>query len=280
MKLFNKITIIGVGLIGGSVGLAAKKRKVAGEVAGVFRHASTMRTAKKAKAVDCATMDMLDAVKDADLVVVATPVSTIPCIVRKIAPCMKKGAIITDAGSAKSFVVKEATMGLPKRIRFVGSHPMAGSEKTGVASASADLFKGATSIVTKTKSTDKAALLKVKKFWESLGSKVIIMDPDEHDRAVALVSHLPHVIAQELCLLQDNKSIACAAGGFKDTTRIAASDPVMWLDIFQANKKEVARAIDDIIGSLNNFKKAVAADNSRSIVARGAKAKAIRDRLN
>jgi prephenate dehydrogenase len=280
MRLFNKITIIGVGLIGGSIGLAVKKRKVAGEVVGVFRHADTMQRARKARAIDTATMDMLEGVKDADLVVIATPVSMIPCIVEAIAPVMRKGSIITDAGSAKGFVVREASKALSNGVKFVGSHPMAGSEKTGVNFASADLFKGATSIVTRTRYTDKAALLKIKRFWESLGSKVMVMDPDEHDRAVALVSHLPHLLAQELCLLQDKKSIACAAGGFKDTTRIAASDPMMWLDIFQANKKEVARAIDDMVNLLKHFKKAVESGDSKSIAARGARAKAIREELN
>ena len=279
MKQFNKIAIIGVGLIGGSIGLAARKKGVAGRVTGIFRRTSTMAKALRVKAVDGVSMDIAKGVKDADLVIIATPVSLIPVMARRAAPFMKKGAILTVAGSVKGFVVKEVSKAIPKSVKFVGSHPMAGSEKTSVESARADLFRGAFTILTKTAGTDIAALNKVKKFWSALGSKVVVMSPEEHDRIVALVSHLPHVAAQELCLAQDGKSLAYAAGGFRDTTRIASSDPDIWLDIFRTNRLEVAKALDAFIGELKAFKAYLEAGDARKMLARSKKAKSVRDRI-
>lgn len=279
MKIFETVTIIGVGLIGGSIGLAVKDRGTAGQVIGVFRHASTMSKARKAGAVDRATMDLRDGVKDADLVIIAAPVSTIPVIAGKIAPYLKKGAIVTDAGSVKGYVVGQAVKVMPKGVVFVGSHPMAGSEKSGVSFAVKDLFKGAVTIVTKNKATDKPALYKVKKFWQSLGSRVMVMDPARHDRTVALVSHLPHLLAQELCIVQDRQSLSCAAGGFKDMTRIAASDPVMWRDIFMANKTELVRAIEEFSSNLDRVKGLISRSRHGTVISRISRAKQVRESL-
>jgi prephenate dehydrogenase len=279
MRSFNKIAIIGVGLIGGSIGLAAQKRGIARHVVGVFRRTSTMARALRMKAVTSVSMDIAEGVKDADIVIIATPVSLIPVMAKRCAPFMKKGAILTDAGSVKGFVVKEISKAIPKGVRFVGSHPMAGSEKTSVRFARADLFQGAFTILTMAQRTDKAALAVIRRFWASLGSKVVVATPEEHDRIVALVSHLPHVIAQELCILQDKKSLPYAAGGFKDTTRIASSDPDMWMDIFMANRLEVTRAIDRFIEELETFKTDLKSGRTKKILARSRMAKAIRDRI-
>jgi prephenate dehydrogenase len=244
MRSFNKITIIGVGLIGGSIGLATKKRKLAREVVGVFRRAQTAKRALRCKAVDKATLDIREGVKGADLIIIASPVHSIPALARLAVKFASKGAIITDAGSTKGWIVSdvEKMVGKSKRVSFVGSHPMAGSENTGVEFARADLLESSPCIVTKTVRTDKAALAKVINFWKSLGARVEVMDPASHDRSVALISHLPHIVAFSLAGCVPEKAMKYAAEGFKDTTRVASSDADLWADIFFSNKKEVLRS--------------------------------------
>ena len=244
MRLFNRVTIIGVGLIGGSIGLAIKRKHAAREVTGVFRRASTMKKALKRKAVDRGTMDMREGVKGADLIIIAAPARSIPLLAREAARYAKPGAVITDAGSTKSWIVRsvEKSIKPSSGISFVGSHPMAGSEHAGVEFAKNDLLTGAPCIVTRTKKTNAKAFNKVVKFWKSLGSKVKVMSPEEHDRTVSMISHLPHIMAFSLAGAVSPKDIACAAEGFKDTTRVASSDPALWADIFYTNTKEIANA--------------------------------------
>ncbi len=244
MARFKKITIIGVGLIGGSIGLAVRKRRLADEVIGVFRHESTLRRALKCHAVDTATMSMEKGVKGADLIIVTSPVHSIPKIIKGAAKYSKKGAIITDAGSTKSWIVSSVEKGLAKdrKIHFVGSHPMAGSERAGVEFAHANLFVKSPCIVTKTAATDRVSLNRVKKFWGSLGAVVKVMNPSSHDKSVALISHLPHIVAFGLAGSVPLKELQYAAEGFKDTTRVAASDPELWSDIFLTNKREILKA--------------------------------------
>lgn len=244
MRNFDTITIIGVGLIGGSIGMAVKKRGIAREVVGVFRHRSTMKRALKYGAIDTGVMDMREGVKDADLIILATPVHAIPVLAAEAARFAKKGAIMTDAGSTKAWIVNEvhAALGSSPRVTFVGSHPMAGSEHAGVEFATRDLFAGSPCIVTKTPRTDRRALTRVKAFWQALGGKVKVMSPTEHDKAVSLISHLPHVIAFSLAGAVPAKAMECAAEGFKDTTRIASSEPELWADILLTNKKALLNA--------------------------------------
>ncbi|MDP3790659.1 MAG: prephenate dehydrogenase/arogenate dehydrogenase family protein [Candidatus Omnitrophota bacterium] len=241
---FNKIAIIGVGLIGGSIGLAIKKRRIAKETIGVFRHASTLKKALKARSVDKATMSIREGVKDADLIIAASPVHSIPVLVKEAARYARPGAIITDVGSTKSWIVGSVEKILENHsaIYFVGSHPMAGSEHAGVEYARADLLTGAPCIVTKDLKTDGAALKKVINFWKSLGAKVKVMSPAAHDRSVSLISHLPHIVAFGLAGAVPGKELQYAAEGFKDTTRVASSDPELWADIFLTNNIEVVKA--------------------------------------
>ena len=244
MRLFNKITIIGVGLIGGSVALAAKKKGVAGEIVGVFRHRSTLKKALKYKAVDRGTLDVRAGVKDADLIVLAAPVQQIPKLAREVTRYAKPGAIITDVGSTKVWIVKvieDMVMSRPS-VYFVGAHPMAGSEQQGVEHARHDLLEGAPCIVTKTGRTNARALKSVILFWKSLGSKIKVMRPLEHDRAVSLISHLPHIVAFSLAGSVPEGMLKFAAEGFRDTTRVASSDPRLWADIFLTNKSEIVKA--------------------------------------
>ncbi|MEI6863634.1 MAG: prephenate dehydrogenase/arogenate dehydrogenase family protein [Candidatus Omnitrophota bacterium] len=257
---FNRITIIGVGLIGGSIGLAIKKKRVANEVVGVFRHSSTMRKALAKRAVDRATMSIAEGVKGADIIIIASPVSSIPALVREAMKYAKPGAIITDVGSTKSWVMKEiAKIKIPKdSASFVGSHPMAGSEHAGVEFARSDMLEGSPCIVVRSMRANKA-LGKIAGFWKSLGAKVSIMTSEEHDRAIALVSHLPHIVAFSLAASVPQNILKYAAEGFKDTTRVASSDPKLWADIFLSNRVQVlqsARAFEasykDLIKALSN----------------------------
>lgn len=240
---FNKITIIGVGLIGGSIGLAVRNRHLAQKVTGVFRRESTMKRALKRRAVDSGVMKIKDGVKGADLIILATPVYSIPAVAREAIRYAKRGAVITDVGSTKRWLVgRMEGMIRSKPVFFVGSHPMAGSEHAGVEFAKVDLLKGSPCIVTKTSRTDNRALAAVVGFWKALGAKVKVMDPVSHDKSVALISHLPHLMAFGLAGAVPEKELVYAAEGFKDTTRVASSDPVLWADIFLSNKKEILRS--------------------------------------
>lgn len=243
MARFNRIAIIGVGLIGGSIGLAVRKRGLAKEVVGIFRHSSTMRRALRHKAIDTGTMDIAQGVKGADMVIICSPVHAIPALARQAARFVKAGAVITDVGSTKSWIVGRMEKLLAKSpAMFVGSHPMAGSERTGVEFARADLFDGSPCIVTKTARTGSRALAKVAGFWKALGARTRTMAPGEHDRMVALISHLPHVVAFSLAGAVPERSLDYAAEGFRDTTRIASSDPELWADIFMTNRGQILKS--------------------------------------
>ena len=280
MAKFKKITIIGVGLIGGSIGLAIRKKKIATEVMGVFRHRSTMNKALKYGAVDKGTMDMKEGVKDARLVILATPVHSIPVLAAEASKFTKRGAIITDAGSTKEWIVGEVekVLGSTSETFFVGSHPMAGSEHTGVGFAKGNLFEDSPCIVTKTARTDRKAIAKVASFWKSLGGKVSIMSPVEHDRTVSLVSHLPHVVAFGLAGAVPGREMAVAAEGFKDTTRVASSDPELWADIFLTNKKAILKAGLMFERYYRDILKAISKGDYRRTVRVLANAKSKRDR--
>lgn len=280
MKLFNKVTIIGVGLIGGSIGLAIRRRKLAREVTGVFRRRATLIRALKRGAVSRGFMNVADGVRGADLIIVASPVHSIPRLVREAAKSAERGAIITDVGSTKRWIVdsvgKVATKA--RKIYFVGSHPMAGSEHTGVRYARCDLLDGAACIVTRTRSTDKDALKRVVAFWKALGGRVSVMDPAAHDSSVANISHLPHVVAFGLAGAVSGKDLRYAAEGFKDTTRVASSDPDLWADIFLTNRREVAKSGVMFTRYLNKILNAVAADDRKALVRMLVSAKSKRDR--
>lgn len=281
MTRFKKITIIGVGLIGGSIGLAIKKKRLAKEVIGVFRREKTRKRALKHKAIDKATMFIAGEASKADLIIVASPVRSIPKIIKEVAKYAKKGAIITDVGSTKSWIVNEVEKILSdlRHISFIGSHPMAGSEHAGVEFARADLLESAPCIVTKTARTNKAALKKIVTFWSALGAKVKVMSPPAHDKSVSLISHLPHIVAFGLAGAVPVKELAYAAEGFKDTTRVASSDPRLWADIFLTNKKEILKAGQAFEKYYKQILKTISKGDYSKIVNVLKKAKAKRDRL-
>jgi len=282
---FHKITIIGVGLLGGSIGLAVKRRKLAsrGGVGGFVRRTASLKDCEKAGAVDFATTDLLAAVWDADLVILCTPLAQMRSRVREMLPALKRGALVTDVGSVKASVVRELESLVARAgAHFVGSHPMAGAEKTGVGAASADLFVNAICVVTPTKKSNPAAVRKVEQFWQALGARTLRLAPEQHDLLVSRSSHLPHVVAAGLAGHILNPSglkhqAALCANGFRDTTRIASGSPEMWRDIALANRKNLTKALTGFIAELCQFQTWLAKADGKAVTRFFETAKARRD---
>lgn len=263
MQRFEKITIIGVGLLGGSLGLAIKQRGLSKVVYGYVRRVSSAERCRELGVVDYATLNIEEAVAGADLIILCTPLAQMRSLYEMMAPYVKSGAIITDVGSAKMKVVKDLEGVVAQRgAYFVGSHPMAGSEKTGVEYSRADLFENAICVVTPTESSADGAVLSVEDFWRAVGGRVLRMTPQLHDELVCRASHLPHIIAAVLAnyvldpAYPQEQAKLCATG-FRDTTRIASSSPEMWRDVSIANREHIIKSIDDFIEGLRKFKEAL-----------------------
>jgi prephenate dehydrogenase len=280
---FQKISIIGVGLLGGSIGLAAKQRRLAREVAGFVRRKSSLRDCERAGAVDYATTDLLAAVSNSDLIILCTPLAQMRSLAERFLPALKRGAIVTDVGSVKAGVVRELDALLKKSgAHFVGSHPMAGAEKTGVLAARENLFENAACVLTPTKKSNVAAVRKLEQFWKSLGARVLKLDAAQHDLLVSRSSHLPHVVAATLAGLvlnptQPKTQAALCATGFRDTTRIASGSPEMWRDIALANRKNLSRSVDAFVGELKKFQSALKKNDAKAVEQFLATAKLRRD---
>jgi prephenate dehydrogenase len=265
------MTIIGVGLLGGSIGLAVKRRRLARAVAGFVRRRASLKECEKAGAVDYATTDLPAAVSGADLVILCTPLSQMGSLTKRILPVLKRGAIVTDVGSVKAGVVHELESLVAKSgAHFLGSHPMAGAETTGVRAARPDLFDNAVCVLTPTRKTNKSALRRVARFWNDLGSRVLQLPPETHDALVSRSSHLPHVLAATLANLVLNPAnpkhqAALCASGFRDTTRIASGSPEMWRDIAMANRKNLAGSLDIFISELQKFQRTLKSGDAKAI---------------
>jgi prephenate dehydrogenase len=280
---FRKITIIGVGLLGGSIGLAVKKRRVAAEIAGFVRSKKSIADCEKFGATDFATTDLLAAVSNSDLIILCTPLAQMLPIAKQFLPALKRGAIVTDVGSVKAGVVRELESLVQKfGAHFVGGHPMAGAEKTGVSSARADLFVNAVCVLTQTKKSNAAAVRKLEQFWKSLGARVLKMDAAQHDLLVSRSSHLPHAVAATLANLVLNpaspkQQAALCANGFRDTTRIASGSPEMWRDIALANRKNLSRSVDAFVSELKKFQNALKKSDAKAVARFFETAKSQRD---
>jgi prephenate dehydrogenase len=240
MAVFRQVTIVGLGLIGGSLGMALRRHRVAARVIGVSRKASTIREAKRRGAIDEGTTNTRQAVVGADLVVIATPVDTIVPYAKRLAPFMRPGSVLTDVGSTKVSIVQQLSS-LPRRTAFVGGHPIAGSEQRGIGAATPRLFDGSVCILTPTARTNRRALSAVKRLWAPVAGRVVTMDPRAHDRLLGGTSHLPHLIAFALAGAVGS-STKCAPRSFLDMTRIAKSDPDLWDDIFLTNRDAILAA--------------------------------------
>jgi prephenate dehydrogenase len=278
MKI-HTLTIVGVGLIGGSLGLAARRRGLAARVIGVGRQTASLETARQIGAIDEGTQDLEASVREADLVVFCTPVDRIVDQVLQAAPCCPPGALLTDAGSTKAAIVRGLEGRLPARVAFVGSHPLAGSEKRGPDFADARLFQDRLTVVTPTPQTDPVALGRICDFWQALGSRVRTLSPEEHDQALALTSHLPHLVAAALAGILPLELAEFTATGFRDTTRVAAGDPSLWTGIFRQNRQAVLAALDALHRWLEGFQQALLADDRNMLDTLLAQAKRVRDAL-
>jgi prephenate dehydrogenase len=253
---FDKVAIIGVGLLGGSVGLALKARGMCGAVVGVGRSRSSIEAALRMGAIDEAAEEVVDAVRGANLVVVSTPVGSVAGIIAELESSIENDCIITDVGSTKRSIVLDVEQLRRAGPRFVGSHPLAGSERKGVQHASVSLFEDAFVFVTATSVTDQDAANEIREMWKQLGGKVIDLEPDAHDRIVARTSHLPHIAAALLvaglrALPEEYSKLV--GKGFLDTTRIASSDPEMWADICMNNAEEIKEALATLRDDLDEF---------------------------
>jgi prephenate dehydrogenase len=240
----KRVAIFGVGLLGGSIGLALRSIAPDCRIVGYGHRLATLEQAREMTAIDELTQDPAAAARGADLLILCTPVGIFSDLLRQIAPAVGKDAIVTDVGSTKRSVVRAGEESLlPNRGTFVGSHPMAGSEKRGVEFARADLFQGATCIVTPAAKTPADAVEKIESFWKLLGMKLVRLSPDDHDRLVCDISHLPHVIAAALVAMQSDDALPLAGKGFLDTTRVAGGDGGLWRDILQDNRDNVADSL-------------------------------------
>ncbi len=262
--IFERIAIIGMGLIGSSIARAAREKGAAGRI-----QATDMSEAVNARVLelgiaDSATTDAVQAVKDADLVILCVPVGANGAVAEALAAHLKSGAIVSDVGSVKGAVVKAVQTHLPAGVHFVPAHPVAGTEHSGPDAGFASLFDGKWCILTPPEGTDSEAIAKVRAFWEAFGSKVEVMTPEHHDLVLAVTSHIPHLIAynivgtaDDLAQVTQSEVIKFSAGGFRDFTRIAASDPTMWRDVFLHNREAVLEVLGRFQEDLFSLQRAI-----------------------
>lgn len=286
MPQWEKIALAGVGLLGGSLGLAARRRGLAGSVVGLVRREASVTECIKLGVVTDATTDPHRAVAAADFVILCTPIARMRSTLEPMLPSLKRGAIVTDVGSVKASVVQELeSLVAQAGGHFVGSHPMAGAEMTGPSAARADLFTNAVCVITPTPQSSPEAVRKVEEFWTAAGGNPVRMTPELHDDLVGRSSHLPHVVAAELAnyILSPahpkEQALLCA-NGFRDTTRIASGSPEMWRDIALANRKYLARALGVFIEDLQEFKLALETEDRKAIEEFFEQAKRRRDQWN
>jgi prephenate dehydrogenase len=275
----HTLTIVGVGLIGGSIGLAARRRGLAARIIGVGRQQGSLDQALAIGAIDEGSLNLVDAVRHTEIAVFCTPVDRIPEQVLAAGPACDPGTLLTDAGSTKAAILNAIDGQLPKEVQFVGGHPLAGSEKRGPEFADADLFEGRVTVITPTRQTAAPGLEKTKAFWEALGSHVKLMAPEEHDRALAMTSHLPHLAASALAGILPPSLQALTATGFRDTTRVAAGDPALWTGIFLQNRVAMLDALGALQARLMELRQAILSNDRGALDTLLAQAKRTRDAL-
>lgn len=276
----KRISILGVGLLGGSVGLAAKAAIKDCQIIGYGHRKSTLDAAVAMAAIDQGFEDATAAVKGADLVILCTPVGLFGDLLATIAPAISPTALVTDVGSTKRSVVELAAKHLRQPGRFVGSHPMAGSEKRGVEFARADLFRQAHCLTTPTDRTDAAALEEVESFWRLLGMRLTRLSPQRHDELLAQMSHLPHALAAALVAIQTPQALALCGKGFLDSTRIAGGDGGLWRDIFIDNRDNLSAALRRLGDELIDLSRFLDRDDSEAVKEWLDNAAAIRQAMN
>ena len=283
MPHFDRVAIIGLGMIGASLARALKKHTLAGHVVGCGRGKENLEFALSEGYVDSITQSTAEAAKDADLIVLASPVETFGQIAMALAPSLKPGALVMDVGSVKGELVSSLQSLMPDKVEFVGCHPIAGSELAG-ASASVDgLFDGAQCLITPTNNNSDETVSNIASLWDTLGSRVRMMDPMEHDELLGLVSHFPHLAAYAMINAIEDRvegAVSLSGAGLKDTTRIAMSPAKLWRDISMMNRDNIIPAIEGYINELNTIKDALKSDDSDTLEARLALAEKRRRSVN
>jgi cyclohexadieny/prephenate dehydrogenase len=273
------LAIVGVGLIGGSIALAARRRSVADRILGVDVNTDALDHACKHGLIDEGFRDLGPVAGRADLLVFCTPVDRIAPQVLEAAPHCRPGTLLTDVGSTKARILDQIEPHLVSDVPFVGSHPLAGSEKQGPQHADADLFVKRIVVVTPTRNTERDALEQIIAFWRALGAATLLLSPREHDDALALTSHLPHLLAAALAGILPPHWYDLTATGFRDTTRLAAGNPALWTSIFRANPEAVLHGLDRFMSHLQRFRDAIAADEQATLLSLLAQAKSVKDVL-
>ena len=257
MPRWNTVAIIGPGLIGGSIGLALRNRGLAAHVSGIGRRRESLAKALDLGAATSISTSIDEGVKDADVVVVCTPVNEIAGHLLQAAAATPDRALLTDAGSTKSSIVAKVETALPKGKHFVGSHPLAGGEKNGVDFARADLFEGKIVVVTPTLKTNPADVPAVTEFWQSLGGNVLSISPEAHDCALATTSHLPHLVASAAAQITPVAALQLTAGGWRDLTRIASGNPDLWSQILLDNRASILNSLAGFEKTMADFRAAL-----------------------
>jgi cyclohexadieny/prephenate dehydrogenase len=262
--MFERIALIGIGLIGSSISHASRRAGLARSIVGSARTPATVDTATSLGLIEQGFARAAQAAEDADLVILCAPVGACGALAKEIGPSLKPGAIVTDVGSVKAAIVRDVAPHMPKDVHFVPGHPIAGTEQSGPESGFAELFDGRWCILTPEAHTDVGAVEKLTAFWQALGAKVELMTPEHHDMVLAITSHLPHLIAynivntaEHLERVTDSEVIKFSAGGFRDFTRIAASDPTMWRDVFLNNKDAVLEMLGRFAEDLTALQRAI-----------------------
>jgi cyclohexadieny/prephenate dehydrogenase len=280
---FKRIALIGFGLIGGSIARAARAQGLVGEIVTTARSAKSRARIAELGIVDSVVKTNAEAVKDADLVILCIPVGACGPVAQEIAAHLKSGAIVSDVGSVKGTVVRDMAPHLPATTHFVPAHPVAGTENSGPDSGFAELFINRWCILTPPEGTDPTAVAKLRAFWSAMGAKVEVMTPDHHDLVLAITSHLPHLIAytivgtaDELAKVTSSEVIKFSAGGFRDFTRIAASDPTMWRDVFLANKDAVLEMLGTFTEDLSKLTRAIRRGDGEALFEHFTRTRAIR----
>jgi cyclohexadieny/prephenate dehydrogenase len=281
--LFNRLALIGVGLIGSSIARAARAQGAAGSIVATARSPATRKRVAELGLADQVVETNAAAVEGADLIIVSVPVGACGMVAKEIGPHLAPGATVSDVGSVKGSVVRDMAPHLPKNVHFVPAHPVAGTEYSGPDAGFAELFVNRWCILTPPQGTDAQAVEKLAAFWRLLGANVETMAPDHHDLVLAVTSHLPHLIAytivgtaDELQTVTRSEVLKFSAGGFRDFTRIAASDPTMWRDVFLANKDAVLEMLERFNQDVSALTKAIRKDDGKTLYEHFARTRAIR----
>jgi len=281
--MFNRITILGVGLLGASFALALKKNGLCSTITGCGRNRGNLQKAKERNIIDSFEQDPVAACRDSDLIMLSAPAGSFARLAKAIAPVLKKGAVLTDVGSVKGKLVREIEKMMPKDVHYIGGHPIAGSDRSGIDSASAELFRNTRCVITPTENSDPSALDKIQNLWKALGSEIIILNPEEHDRIYASVSHLPHLIAYAMVNTvadMDRSYLDFSGKGFMDSTRIACSSEELWNDICLLNRDNIVEVLAVFQKKLDMLDQYLKAGDSDSLKAEFRKARILRKNID